>query len=106
MDLISRAIRLKYQLIRYYYSQFAHINQKGGSFFRPLFFDWASDALAYEEIHKNIVLGNALKVSILSEDGTGKPTTSYYFPNGRWCQIYPTRSNDPKFCFDAPEAGV
>jgi alpha-glucosidase (family GH31 glycosyl hydrolase) len=85
MEVMSKAIRIKYSLIRYYYSTFAHINEKGGSFFRPLLFDWASDANAYIDTHKNILLGKALKVSILAEDGTGKATTSYYFPEGRWC---------------------
>jgi alpha-glucosidase (family GH31 glycosyl hydrolase) len=77
--LVSQALSLifavlYYSLIRYYYSTFAHINQKGGSFFRPLKFDWASDAKAYVDTHKNILLGKALKVSILAEEGTNKPT--------------------------------
>ncbi len=59
----------------------------GGSFFKPLFFEWVSDPLAYKNVEINILLGSALKASIqvTSIDETLFPTTDYYFPEGTWC---------------------
>ena len=62
------AIQLKYNLIRYYYSQFAHINQVGGTFWKPLFYEWSNDAKAYNDISFNIMLGKSIKASILTQN--------------------------------------
>ena len=58
------AIRNRYTLIRYYYSQFWKINEEGGSFFKPLFFDFGDDAEAFKLIEKNMLLEDALKASV------------------------------------------
>lgn len=63
-DLISTAIKNRYTLIRYFYSQFWAINEFGGSFFKPLFFEFGDDPTAYQVIEKNILVGNALKASV------------------------------------------
>jgi alpha-glucosidase (family GH31 glycosyl hydrolase) len=36
----------------------------GGSFFKPLFFEFPNDPKAYQNIEINIMLGDALKASI------------------------------------------
>ena len=96
-DLIKTAVSRKYDVIRYYFSEFARISIEGGSFFKPLSFDWSDDPSAYEHPSNNIMLGTMLKLSIQTEDMT-KATTEYYFPEGRWCQIYP----DIGTCFNSP----
>ena len=82
-DLIRTALRNRYGLIQYYYSRFQHIHDFGGSFFKPLFFDWPNDPNAYKKLEENILIGDALKVSMATsviDDKT--PQTSYYFPEG------------------------
>jgi alpha-glucosidase (family GH31 glycosyl hydrolase) len=68
----------------YYYSHFWDIHDNGGSFFKPLFFEFPSDLIAYQEIEYNILLGDALKASILTVEPTDTKF-SYYFPEGIWC---------------------
>ena len=51
-------------MLRYYYSSFWSINQYGGSFFKPLFFEFPSDPNAYIDIEINMLLGNSLKASV------------------------------------------
>lgn len=36
--IMSTAIRNRYHLVRYYYTQLYLLNQEGGSFYKPLFF--------------------------------------------------------------------
>jgi hypothetical protein len=40
------------------------MNVYGGSFFKPLFFEFVADPKAYSDIEINIMLGDALKASI------------------------------------------
>lgn len=63
-DVMRTAIRNRYTLIRYYYSQFWKINEEGGSFFKPLFFDFDDDPESYKVIEKNMLLGDSLKASV------------------------------------------
>ena len=63
-DIIRTALRNRYSLIRYYYSQFQNMHLQGGSFFKPLFFEWPADPLAYVDLEVNIMLGDSLKASI------------------------------------------
>ena len=88
---MNNAIKLRYNLIRYYYTQFQSISEVGGAFFKPLAFEWSSDPKAYLDIANNIQLGKALKLSIQVSD-LKKTTTQYYFPKARWCMLYPTIS--------------
>jgi len=88
MDIMRTAIKTKYQMIRYYYSNFLMLNQKGtGTFYKPLFFEFPEDMNAYQNITNNIMLGSALKLSVNSEK-LGQNTTWFYFPAGTWCNLY------------------
>lgn len=63
---MSYAIRLKYALIPYYYTQLNKLNREGGTLIRAPFFSFPSDQLAYYNTTNNFMLGDALKVSIQS----------------------------------------
>lgn len=81
-------------MLRYYYSAFWEINKFGGSFFKPLFFEFPSDPNAYKDIEINMLLGNGLKASVevrrLPNLADGKTnSTAFYFPTGTWCQVIP-----------------
>lgn len=87
MDIMRSAITTKYSLIKYYYSQFYYLSTYGGApFYKPLFFEFPDDINAYNNITYNIMLGDSLKLSILS-DKTGQNQTDFYFPAGTWCNI-------------------
>jgi hypothetical protein len=53
----------------------------------------------------NILLGNALKLSIETTtlDFVNSPTRTFYFPQGRWCRILPalTDITDKTGCFES-----
>ena len=89
---------LKYRVIRYYYTSMYAISLEGGAFFKPIAFDYPDDAYAYTEIANNIMLGDALKLSIQVSDLT-KTQTNYYFPVGRWCEIFPSPTSATNDCF-------
>lgn len=42
-DIIKKAMYNKFHLIRYYYSELMQVHMNGGSFIRPLYFDFDSD---------------------------------------------------------------
>lgn len=102
MDYMRDAIRLKYSLFSYYYTEMKLVGYDGGTFFMPMFFDFPQDSQAYDEVHNNFLIGPALKVSIQtgSED---KPITEYYFPTEpdflkiptTWCNVF----DDTDKCF-------
>lgn len=87
MDIMRTAIKTKYSLIRYYYTSLFMISTQGsGTFYKPLFFEFPDDPNAYNSITYNIMLGQALKLSINSES-LSQETTNFYFPAGLWCDI-------------------
>lgn len=58
------AILLKYSLLPYYFAQLNKIKKEGGTFFKPVWFEFPWDQKAYENVTDNFMLGDALKVSI------------------------------------------
>lgn len=94
------AIRNRYTLIRYYYSQFWKINEEGGSFFKPLFFDFGDDPEAYKVIEKNMLLGDHLKASVETTNLTKSDGVDFYFPTGTWCQIIPYMVSNFRECIN------
>jgi len=63
------------------------IQQEGGSYFRPLFYDFPDEVGAYEDQELNVMLGPSLKLSVQSGD-LHAAQTDFYFPTGRWCEVY------------------
>jgi len=84
LDLIRSALQVRYNYVRYYYSAFNAIEEQGGSFFKPAFFDFPNDPRAYQDVENNIFLGHALKASILVNTTELKQddsqTSIFYFP--------------------------
>jgi hypothetical protein len=74
----------RYNFIKYYYSSFYDISVQGGSFFKPLFYEYPLDKRSYDEVEINILLGNSLKLSIETTnlDYVKNPavTRNFYFP--------------------------
>lgn len=68
IDLFTQAIKIKYSLIRYYYTNlFMTSQQDQSTFFKPVFFEYPDDMNTYVNITQNVMLGKALKLSINSE---------------------------------------
>lgn len=97
-DLIRTAIQNRYTLLRYYYSAFWEIQESGGSFFKPLFFEFPKDPSAYYVIEKNMLLGNGLKASIETTSLKDSEGVNFYFPIGTWCQVIPIIEYDYSNC--------
>ena len=57
---------------------------KSGSFFKPAFFEFSSDPLAYENIDNGVMLGNALYY--IPNFSTDKSINAY-FPNADWTSV-------------------
>jgi len=79
------------------------ISLEGGSFFKPLFYEYPTDKKSFEEIEVNILLGDALKLSMdtTTLDFVNNTEKEYYFPKDRWCRILPPIVDVTKDCFDS-----
>eukprot|EP00343_Euplotes_focardii_P001290 CAMPEP_0205804828 /NCGR_PEP_ID=MMETSP0205-20121125/7864_1 /ASSEMBLY_ACC=CAM_ASM_000278 /TAXON_ID=36767 /ORGANISM="Euplotes focardii, Strain TN1" /LENGTH=141 /DNA_ID=CAMNT_0053075061 /DNA_START=27 /DNA_END=449 /DNA_ORIENTATION=+ len=77
------AIRMRYTLLRYYYTQMYINSIEGGMFWQPLFFQFPDEPKAYTDLERNIMIGPALKLSAVIEE---KDHTSqkFLFPKGVW----------------------
>jgi alpha-glucosidase (family GH31 glycosyl hydrolase) len=68
---MRKAMRQKYNLIRYFYTQYSNIAKEGGVFFKPMYFDNDFSVLdeAYHtaNIENDFLLGSALKASVPSK---------------------------------------
>jgi alpha-glucosidase (family GH31 glycosyl hydrolase) len=98
-DLIRTALLQRYSVLRFIYSSFHVIGKYGGAFFKPLFYEFQEDPATFEDdsTEVNIMLGNALKLSIQTRD-LEIVSTEYLFPSSRWCQVFP--SFDKTKCWD------
>lgn len=85
-------MQTKLALINYYYTEISMISEVGGAFYRPMFFDFPNDNLAYVNQTNNIMLGKNLKVSVQSGENETKTETDFYFPMGNWCSVFNTSS--------------
>lgn len=65
---IRNAMYTKLSLIRYYESMLTRVSILGGTFYKPLFFEFPNDAGAYDAQMLNVMLGDALKLSVQSTD--------------------------------------
>lgn len=86
-DIIKHAMKTKLQFIRYFYTRSGHVNRNGGSFYKPLFFEFPDDPLVYVDQPLNIMLGEAAKLSIQSTT-LGQDQTDFIFPAGTWCNLF------------------
>lgn len=60
-------MRTKYCLIKYYYTSMFLLSIQGGSpVYKPLFFEYPDDNGAYSDVQNNVMLGPALKISVLA----------------------------------------
>lgn len=84
---MTSAIRNRYHLVRYYYTQLYLVNQAGGAFYKPVFHEYPMDPLAYTNMTYNIMLGDALKLSVLS-DTLNQNSTTFYYPADTWCNVF------------------
>lgn len=64
LDIMRQAMRTKYCLLMYYYTELTALASSGGTFFRPLFFVFPNDTRAYMDNTNNVMLGDALKLSV------------------------------------------
>jgi alpha-glucosidase (family GH31 glycosyl hydrolase) len=100
MQAMTDAIKIKYALIRYYYTElFAMSTMDGeGTFYKPLFFEFPEDEEASKNIEFNIMLGSALKLSIDSGNRSfSAKEMRFYFPLGTWCLLMGTSKFDSCF---------
>jgi alpha-glucosidase (family GH31 glycosyl hydrolase) len=47
LDVMRKSMRVKYSMVRYYYTQLHSIHRQGGSLYKPLFFEFPDDDSAY-----------------------------------------------------------
>ena len=62
-----QAIRNKYRLAKYYYTQMYLVSKNGGSFIQPLFFSFPKDVNSRKDQQYNMMIGEALKLGINSD---------------------------------------
>ena len=87
IDIMRNAIQSKYCFIKYYYTALSLMSQgEESAFYKPVFFEFPNDNAAYNDPEYNIMLGSALKLSVLSNE-LDKNQTSFYFPQGTWCPV-------------------
>ena len=83
---MRHALRWRYALLRYYYTELYKVSAGGGMFWKPLFFEFPSDPKTYDNVEANIMIGSAVKLSPLLKSGTVN-TDVFLFPPGTWCNI-------------------
>lgn len=66
IDIMRMAIQNKYNLIRYYYTEMSYHSIEGGAFIKPLFYEFPEDPNSVFDQENNIMIGSALKLSVLS----------------------------------------
>ena len=45
---MRHTMRIKYSLINYYYTEMNLIHETGGAFYKPMFFEFPDDDMAYK----------------------------------------------------------
>ena len=66
IDIMRMAIYNKYNLLRYYYTEMSFHSREGGSFIKPLFFEFPEDNSTVWDQENNFMVGSALKVGVLA----------------------------------------
>jgi alpha-glucosidase (family GH31 glycosyl hydrolase) len=87
MKVTDRAVRLRYSLARYIYSEYMHTALRGGIVFKPVLFEFPTDQKLYSILDTTLMFGNAIRITPVLEDGVS--TLTSYFPNWDWFE-FPT----------------
>jgi alpha-glucosidase (family GH31 glycosyl hydrolase) len=90
---MRRAMRIKYSLIRYYYTEMSLVHKNGGVVFKPLYFEFIDCDGCHNDatLIYDFMIGSALKVGINSNT-PDQNSTDFYFPGDiTWCNMI-----DPK----------
>lgn len=95
---VRHAFATKLNLNRYYQGAFSKLHEVGGTFYRPMFFEFPEDPLMYEDVQNNVMLGSALKLSLNSYN-TSSVSTNFTFPAGLWCQVFNEHGQGVNECF-------
>eukprot|EP00117_Sycon_ciliatum_P022886 scpid16282/ scgid19611/ Sucrase-isomaltase, intestinal; Sucrase; Isomaltase len=84
-DTMRTALRWRYALLRYFYTQMNDISYHGGMFWQPLFFQFPNESVD-GDVERNIMIGPALKLSAMIDE-SDDATQKFRFPKGLWCDI-------------------
>jgi alpha-glucosidase (family GH31 glycosyl hydrolase) len=104
---MTEAIKIKYALVRYYYTELFALSTKDGegTFYKPMFFEFPEDYNTTSNIEENVMLGSALKLSINSGSLAAQDITmDFYFPQGTWCRLLGNTKGEN--CFTVGEQGM
>ncbi len=92
-----QAIKNKYKIAKYYYTQMYQLSKNGGPFIQPLFFQFPQDVNSRDDQQLNMMLGEALKLGINSNK-LNQNFTSLIFPQGAtWCNLFKS-NNESESC--------
>lgn len=80
---MANAIKIRYTLMRYYYSQLYVHSIEGGMFWKPMFFEFPDDSKTYNDLERNIMIGSALKLSAVIGEKDNK-NEKFLFTKGIW----------------------
>lgn len=95
-DIQEAAIRLRYLLLPYIYTQAWRVSSEGASLMRPLFADWPEDRRTWRQ-EEEFLFGDALLVApVFREDDT----CSVYLPEGRWIDFWEGMPVEGNVSFD------
>lgn len=93
-DEIQDAMATRYSLLRYmntnlfHHSLWSDEEDAGGTFFKPVFFEFPEEEGAYDYMSLNAMLGSSIKLSLQSDTVYHGRNWNFYSPVGVWCDIF------------------
>lgn len=90
------AIRLRYLLLPYLYTQASRVTREGASLMRPLFADWPGDPECRQAEEEFLFGENLLVAPVLREDDTQR----VWLPEGAWMDFWSGRRINGGVWFD------
>ena len=92
-DFFREASLKRYALHQYQYSYIHKASTDAIVYFKPMFYNFPDDEKNYEDVEKNILLGDSVKLSVVVDNKTenNNLTEKFYFPGNdtKWCPIWP-----------------
>lgn len=98
-DIMIQGIKNRYALLPYLYSHMMQISYGGGSYLKPVFFEFPLNTETYDSSYNTFMIGRSLKVS-QTIDKLGSKETNFYFPAGSWCPVW--NMSEPCIGGDSP----